>query len=163
MIDIKEDRCWPEDYANGHNQYLCSCVSCLAPFYGHKRREICRVCAKENSELSIEEKLRDAASGHPFATVKWPHRVLHDAADEITRLRAERDAAFLAGVKAGLEAAKGVAIAYDGKPIRAASGWGHEQRDYHEAGQLDASASISSAIAAIDPATIKPVTEGADG
>ena len=46
----------------------------------------------------IVERLRAAANGHPAAEISWPHRVLHDAADEIERLRArlaeaERDAA----------------------------------------------------------------------
>ena len=31
--------------------------------------------------------LREACNGHPFASVPWPHRLLHDAADEIERLR----------------------------------------------------------------------------
>lgn len=35
----------------------------------------------------IVEELRDASSGHPDAVIPWPHRVLHEAADEIERLR----------------------------------------------------------------------------
>jgi hypothetical protein len=36
----------------------------------------------------IVEKLMAASVGHPFAKIPWPHRVLHEAADEITKLRA---------------------------------------------------------------------------
>lgn len=39
----------------------------------------------------IVERLRGEAIGYPVAEIEWPHRVLHDAADEIERLRAERD------------------------------------------------------------------------
>lgn len=35
----------------------------------------------------IVEKLRGASSNHPDAVIPWPHRVLHEAADEIERLR----------------------------------------------------------------------------
>ena len=35
----------------------------------------------------ILNRLRDASSGHPDAIIPWPHRVLHEAADEIERLR----------------------------------------------------------------------------
>lgn len=38
----------------------------------------------------IVERLRKAAAGYPFAKVSWPHRLLHDAAEEIARLRSER-------------------------------------------------------------------------
>ena len=31
-------------------------------------------------------KLRAACDGHPAALIPWPHRLLHDAADEIERL-----------------------------------------------------------------------------
>lgn len=36
----------------------------------------------------IVEKLMEASVGHPVARIPWPHRVLHEAADEIKRLRA---------------------------------------------------------------------------
>lgn len=35
----------------------------------------------------IVERLRQAANGHPYAKIRWPHRVLIDAAHEIERLR----------------------------------------------------------------------------
>ena len=37
----------------------------------------------------LPERLREACKGHPVAKINWPHRLLHDAADEIERLRAE--------------------------------------------------------------------------
>jgi hypothetical protein len=36
--------------------------------------------------MDIAEKLRGACVGKP-AVIQWPHRVLHEAADEIERLR----------------------------------------------------------------------------
>ncbi len=36
----------------------------------------------------IAKRLQDACVGHPHATVPWPHRLLHDAADELEALAA---------------------------------------------------------------------------
>ena len=36
---------------------------------------------------NIVERLHDACNGHPHAKIPWPHRLLHDARDEITRLQ----------------------------------------------------------------------------
>jgi hypothetical protein len=38
-------------------------------------------------QKDITEKLKDACIGHPFAKIKWPHRILHEAHDEIITLR----------------------------------------------------------------------------
>jgi len=35
---------YPEDYADGENQYECVCSQCRSSFYGHKRRVICKNC-----------------------------------------------------------------------------------------------------------------------
>ncbi len=35
---------WVEDYNDGHNQYVCSCVVCKERFYGYKRRVVCKEC-----------------------------------------------------------------------------------------------------------------------
>lgn len=69
-----------------------------------------------------------------------------DMLTEIERLRAERDTAFLAGVKAGLAAA-----------AEWADWLGAQYSVATERGALIKPA--SSGIRAIDPATIKPVTE----
>ena len=37
------------------------------------------------SALSL--RLRQACNGHPYAKIPWPHRLLHEAADEIERLQ----------------------------------------------------------------------------
>ena len=37
----------------------------------------------------IASRLRSACTGHPCATIPWPHRLLHEAADEIERLEKE--------------------------------------------------------------------------
>lgn len=39
--------------------------------------------------MDIIDKLLAACIGYPVTNIPWPHRVLHDAAEEITRLRAE--------------------------------------------------------------------------
>lgn len=41
----------------------------------------------------IVERLMFACNGHPAAKIEWPHRVLHDAADEISALRTRAEAA----------------------------------------------------------------------
>jgi hypothetical protein len=35
----------------------------------------------------IVERLNEHCVGHPYAKIEWPHRLLHDARDEIARLR----------------------------------------------------------------------------
>lgn len=47
------------------------------------------------------ERLREACKGHPAASVTWPHRLLHDAADEIEQLRADVDRLYGDLVKLG--------------------------------------------------------------
>ncbi len=44
---------YPEDYADGHNQYVCKCYKCKEHFYGYKRRVICKECL--NTEESKTE------------------------------------------------------------------------------------------------------------
>ena len=44
------------------------------------------------TERDIVERLRKNCNGHPYAKVAWPHYILHEAADTIEALRAERDA-----------------------------------------------------------------------
>ena len=38
---------------------------------------------------NLPNRLRTACIGHPYARIPWPHRVLHEAADEIDALRAQ--------------------------------------------------------------------------
>lgn len=44
---------YPEDYVDGHNQYVCKCYKCKEHFYGYKRRIICKEC------LNTEDKTLD--------------------------------------------------------------------------------------------------------
>lgn len=37
----------------------------------------------------LVDRLRGACDGHPYAKIEWPHRILHEAADEIGKLREE--------------------------------------------------------------------------
>lgn len=41
----------------------------------------------ETTPGDIVARLNDACVGHPAARIPWPHRLLHDARDEIVRLR----------------------------------------------------------------------------
>ena len=38
--------------------------------------------------MDIADQLRAACVGHTHAKIRWPHRLLHNAAEEIDRLRA---------------------------------------------------------------------------
>jgi hypothetical protein len=67
--------------------------------------------------------------------------VISEAADEIERLRRTRAEI--------IEECAKVAEAWDGKPCGPASGWTDDQRDYYDAGQLDASSSIVRAVRAL--------------
>lgn len=42
--------------------------------------------------MDIVEKINSACVGHPHAMIPWPHHLLHDAVNEIQRLRAENEA-----------------------------------------------------------------------
>jgi hypothetical protein len=97
---------------------------------------------------------------HSFVTIQQMAResaALHEeAADEIERLRGRGvfgddgvPRLLLPQLRAEIieECAK-VAEAWDGKPCGPASGWTDDQRDYYDAGQLDASSSIVRAIRA---------------
>lgn len=39
--------------------------------------------------MGLVDRLRGACSGHPHATIAWPHRVLHEAAARIEQLERE--------------------------------------------------------------------------
>lgn len=41
--------------------------------------------------LRASVKLRESCKGNPDVTIKWPHRLLHEAADEIDRLATENE------------------------------------------------------------------------
>lgn len=40
---------WTEDFPGENGNYQCRCMECEALFYGHKRRLICKVCAKRST------------------------------------------------------------------------------------------------------------------
>ncbi len=41
------------------------------------------------SQPDIVGRLRSACDGHPHAKIEWPHRILHEAADEIASLKSQ--------------------------------------------------------------------------
>lgn len=45
---------WTDDFHLENGNYLNSCLNCKTTFTGHKRRMICRACAKELDLLSFE-------------------------------------------------------------------------------------------------------------
>ena len=42
------ERDWQGDFCNGSNQYECHCSVCQRPFFGDKRRTVCRLCSVAN-------------------------------------------------------------------------------------------------------------------
>lgn len=52
MIENSE-RDWYEDFAHENGNYAGHCGLCRRPFYGHKRRVVCRACAFQKVQ-SIE-------------------------------------------------------------------------------------------------------------
>lgn len=51
IIELRKNpRSFPEDYPHENGNYLNSCFECHEPFIGHKRRVVCRQCAKPPKE-----------------------------------------------------------------------------------------------------------------
>lgn len=44
MPKFNSPKNWTEDYSNESGNYLCHCFKCKEPFYGKKRRYICKEC-----------------------------------------------------------------------------------------------------------------------
>jgi hypothetical protein len=44
---------WPEDFSHENGNYQCECLYCKTMFFGHKRRVVCRECAKANEGARI--------------------------------------------------------------------------------------------------------------
>ena len=42
----KTPRDWIEDSEHENGNYVCMCCICKMPFYGHKRRVVCKICDK---------------------------------------------------------------------------------------------------------------------
>lgn len=42
----RDARSWPDDFTHENGKYECRCAGCKKTFVGHKRRVICRECAK---------------------------------------------------------------------------------------------------------------------
>ena len=63
---------YPEDYADGHNQYVCKCYKCKEHFYGYKRRIICKQCLNtEESENKMEGKAKEATETTIIKATRW--------------------------------------------------------------------------------------------
>lgn len=45
----------------------------------------------EGEKVDIVDRLLAACNGHPYAKIRWPHRLLHDAAKVIKGLREKRE------------------------------------------------------------------------
>lgn len=60
----------------------------------------------------LVNRLLDACNGRP-AEIPWPHRILHDAYEEITRLRAELAKAEARGYRRAVEDARKAVLALD--------------------------------------------------
>ena len=40
------DRDWEEDFIHDNGNYMCVCVPCKQTFFGHKRRNCCKLCSE---------------------------------------------------------------------------------------------------------------------
>jgi hypothetical protein len=52
---------WTEDFSHENGGYFCICRECRGQFMGHKRRQLCKVCAnlKESSQPPVADSLRE--------------------------------------------------------------------------------------------------------
>jgi len=53
--DVEMARCWTEDFTRENGIYSCTCSLCGEHFIGHKRRVICKVCAKQLTPIDRYE------------------------------------------------------------------------------------------------------------
>lgn len=53
-LNIKFKKCWTEDFHLENGNQMNICVVCNEQFLGHKRRFICRWCAKRESQKPEE-------------------------------------------------------------------------------------------------------------
>lgn len=44
-----DGRDWPEDFPHENGQYECKCMYCHNPFWGYKRRVVCKRCATKET------------------------------------------------------------------------------------------------------------------
>lgn len=64
---------WPEDASHENGSYECKCWTCGMPFYGHKRRVVCKVCAPteapaaEQGDALAEQYRKGWEAGHATA------------------------------------------------------------------------------------------------
>lgn len=99
------ERSWPEDSGHENGNYSNTCVQCLREFIGHKRRQVCKVCAATPSPAeqpkpavrASAELLAQFKAGRPLAhslddywrapgregplAFQWedkPHRLIYD-------------------------------------------------------------------------------------
>ena len=49
---------WSEDFEHENGDYNCQCIDCGQTFTGHKRRNICKVCADETITVNKKEYTR---------------------------------------------------------------------------------------------------------
>jgi len=55
--DTTSSRDWPEDFSHENGNYVCICSVCKNTFCGHKRRLICKECAKGESAPAAPDAL----------------------------------------------------------------------------------------------------------
>lgn len=64
LPEFDNPRNWSEDYAaNGSGMYTNTCCDCKVPFFGHKRRFICKVCDKQKTDAAaaLQKQIADGA------------------------------------------------------------------------------------------------------
>jgi hypothetical protein len=73
-IPLNDSRNWTEDYEHENGHYMCRCCDCKRVFFGHKRRVVCRDCAKtKESNMSggpiAQESIVDGLMAHMAASL----------------------------------------------------------------------------------------------
>lgn len=60
---------WPEDYDQENGRYVGQCLYCEIDFFGHKLRNVCRLCAPEREKVAgssrAESRAQDAQAEGP--------------------------------------------------------------------------------------------------
>lgn len=103
-------RDWPDDFQDENGNYSCMCFACGNIFTGHKRRNICKVCAEKSNlkqppmtDSALVQEVRQAISAIGEVRQYSAEGCLIKAA---SRLCDEFDAA----IKRGLAAAETVQV-----------------------------------------------------
>ncbi len=74
---------WPEDFSHENGNYYCHCIECGNEFRGHKRRVVCKKCAKHAPPaVTPSADVTTAGRKHLVESAGYWYRAAHNAARE---------------------------------------------------------------------------------